>query len=62
VQGVLSWYRIQLFFKLFQLNHIAELVQNFCTQSRVHVLQTLTTFSLFLDVAGLLLHSSSTDS
>jgi len=41
---------------------VPELVYNFDIKSRVHVLQTLTTFSLFLDVAGLLLHSSFTDS
>jgi len=41
---------------------VPELVQSFDIKSRVYVLQTLTTFSLFLDVAGLMLHSSFTDS
>lgn len=41
---------------------VPELIQNFDIKSRVYVLQTVTTFSLFLDVAGLLLHSSFTDS
>jgi hypothetical protein len=41
---------------------VPKLVQNFDIKSRVYVLQTLTTFSLFLDVAGLLLHTSFTDS
>jgi hypothetical protein len=40
---------------------VPELVQNFDIKSRVYVLQTLNAFSLFLDVAGLMLHSSFTD-
>ena len=41
---------------------VPELVQNIDIKSRVNILQTLTTFLLFLDVAGLLLHLSFTDS